>query len=224
MPEHDTLPLSDFRDYPEPEMRARATAFYAEIRRRHSLRDFSDRPVPREIIETCIRAAGTAPSGANHQPWHFAVIGDPTIKAVVREKAEAEERAFYDGKAGDEWLQALAPLGTDADKLFLETAPWLIAIFAQRRGGPEGGQDLKNYYVSESVGIATGFLIYALHHAGLATLTHTPKPMGFLNEICGRPDSERPFVLLVTGYPAEGATIPRHATVKKPLEEIASFL
>ena len=224
MPEHETLPLSDFLSYPESEMRARAAAFYEDIRRRHSLRDFSDRPVPREIIETCIRAAGTAPSGANHQPWHFAVIGDPATKALVREKAEAEERAFYGGKAGEEWLQALAPLGTDADKPFLETAPWLIAIFAQRRGGPETGQDLKNYYVSESVGIATGFLICALHHAGLATLTHTPKPMGFLNEICGRPDSERPFVLLVTGYPAADATIPRSATIKKPLEEIASFL
>ncbi len=224
MPEHETLPLSDFLSYPESEMRARAEAFYAEIRRRHSLRDFSDRPVPREIIETCIRAAGTAPSGANHQPWHFAVIGDPATKALVREKAEAEERAFYGGKAGEEWLEALAPLGTDADKPFLETAPWLIAIFAQRRGGPETGQDLKNYYVSESVGIATGFLICALHHAGLATLTHTPKPMGFLNQICARPDSERPFVLLVTGYPAADTTIPRSATIKKPLEEIASFL
>ena len=224
MSEHETLPLSDFRSYPEPEMQARAAAFYDEIRRRHSLRDFSDRPVPRAIIETCIRAAGTAPSGANHQPWHFAAIGDPATKALVREKAEAEERAFYGGKAGEEWLEALAPLGTDAEKPFLETAPWLIAIFAQRRGGPEAGQDLKNYYVSESVGIATGFLICALHHAGLATLTHTPKPMGFLNEICGRPDSERPFVLLVTGYPAADARIPRHATIKKALEEISSFL
>ena len=224
MSEHETLPLSDFRSYPEPEMQARAAAFLDEIRRRHSLRDFSDRPVPRAIIETCIRAAGTAPSGANHQPWHFAAIGDPATKALVREKAEAEERAFYGGKAGEEWLEALAPLGTDAEKPFLETAPWLIAIFAQRRGGPETGQDLKNYYVSESVGIATGFLICALHHAGLATLTHTPKPMGFLNEICGRPDSERPFVLLVTGYPAADARIPRHATIKKALEEISSFL
>ena len=224
MPPRDHLPLSDFQARPEAEIRARAEAFHAEIRRRHSLRDFSDRPVPRDIIETCLRAAGTAPSGANHQPWHFAVIGDPAVKAEVREKAEAEERAFYGGKAGAEWLEALAPLGTDAEKPFLETAPWLIAIFAQRRGGPEAGLDLKNYYVSESVGIATGFLICALHHAGLATLTHTPKPMGFLNEICGRPDSERPFVLLVTGYPAADATIPRHATIKKPLEEIASFL
>ena len=223
MQPHDSLPLADFVEYPVDEMRRRAEAFHAEIQRRHSLRDFSDRPVPREIIETCIRAAGTAPSGANHQPWHFAVIGDPAIKAVVREQAEAEERAFYDGKAGEDWLQALSPLGTDAEKPFLETAPWLIAVFAQRRGGPQAGQDLKNYYVSESVGIATGFLICALHHAGLAALTHTPKPMGFLNEICGRPESERPFVLLVTGYPADDATIPRHATVKKPLAEIASF-
>lgn len=223
MQPHDSLPLSDFVEYSVEEMRRRAEAFHAEIRRRHSLRDFSDRPVPRGIVETCIRAAGTAPSGANHQPWHFAAIGDPAVKAVVREKAEAEERAFYGGKAGEDWLQALSPLGTDAEKPFLETAPWLIAVFAQRRGGPEAGQDLKNYYVSESVGIATGFLICALHLAGLATLTHTPKPMGFLNEICGRPESERPFVLLVTGYPAADATIPRHATIKKPLEEIASF-
>ena len=224
MQPHDSLPLADFAEYPVEVMRRRAEAFYGEVRRRHSLRDFSDRPVPREIIEHCLRAAGTAPSGANHQPWHFAVIGDPAVKALVREKAEAEERAFYDGKAGEDWLEALAPLGTDAEKPFLEIAPWLIAIFAQRRGGPEAGMDLKNYYVSESVGIATGFLICALHHAGLATLTHTPKPMGFLNEICGRPESERPFVLLVTGYPAAEATIPRHATTKKPLEEIASFL
>ena len=220
----DHLPLTDFREYPQDGMRARAEAFYREIRRRHSLRDFSDRPVPRGIIEHCLRAAGTAPSGANHQPWHFAVIGDPAVKALVREKAEAEERAFYGGKAGAAWLEALAPLGTDAEKPFLETAPWLIAIFAQRCGGPEAGMDLRNYYVSESVGIATGFLICALHHAGLATLTHTPKPMGFLNEVCGRPESERPFVLLVTGYPAADATIPRQATVKKPLEEITSFL
>lgn len=220
----DHLPLTDFREYPQDGMRARAEAFYREIRRRHSLRDFSGRPVPRGIIEHCLRAAGTAPSGANHQPWHFAVIGDPAVKALVREKAEAEERAFYGGKAGAAWLKALAPLGNDAEKPFLETAPWLIAIFAQRRGGPEAGMDLKNYYVSESVGIATGFLICALHHAGLATLTHTPKPMGFLNEVCGRPESERPFVLLVTGYPAPDATIPPHATVKKPLEEITSFL
>lgn len=224
MREHDSLPLSDFIEYPPDEMRTRAEALYADLRRRHSLRDFSPRPVPRAVIETAIRTAGTAPSGANHQPWHFAVIGDSAVKAQVREKAEAEEQAFYAGKAGEEWLDALEPLGTDADKPFLETAPWLIAIFAQRRGGPGAGMDRKNYYVSESVGIATGFLICALHHAGLATLTHTPKPMGFLNEICGRPDAERPFILLVTGYPAEDARIPRHATLKKPLEEIASFL
>ena len=225
MREHDSLPLSDFIEYPPDEMLAHGPRrYYADLRRRHSLRDFSPRPVPRAVIETAIRTAGTAPSGANHQPWHFAVIGDPAVKAQVREKAEVEERAFYAGKAGEEWLEALEPLGTDADKPFLETAPWLIAIFAQRRGGPEAGMDLKNYYVSESVGIATGFLICALHHAGLATLTHTPKPMGFLNEICGRPESERPFILLVTGYPAEDARIPRHATLKKPLEEIASFL
>ena len=223
MPDQDRLPLSDYREYPLAEMRQRAEDFYAEVRRRHSLRAFSDRPVPRDIIEQCLLAAGTAPSGANHQPWHFAVIGDPAVKKEVRERAEAEERAFYAGRAGAEWLAALDPLGTEPDKPFLEAAPWLIAVFAQRRGGPKAGDDRKNYYVTESVGIATGILICALHHCGLATLTHTPAPMTFLNEICNRPESEKPFVLLVTGYPAEGATIPAAATVKKPLEAIASF-
>ncbi|MFC4347470.1 nitroreductase family protein [Kordiimonas lipolytica] len=225
MQPHDSLPLSDFIEYPQDEMRARAQAFYDEIKRRHTVRDFSDRPVPRDIIDNCLRAAGTAPSGANHQPWHFALIGSPDVKAQVREKAEQEERAFYnEGRASDEWLDALSALGTDAHKPYLETAPWLIAIFAQRRGGVEAGMSRKNYYVPESVGIATGFLISALHHAGLATLTHTPKPMNFLNEICGRPADERPYILLVTGYPAEGATIPVHATIKKPLEDIVSYL
>ena len=223
MKQHDSVALTDFHEYPPDEMAARARAFYDDIRRRHTIRAFADKPVPRAIVEDCIRAAGTAPSGANHQPWHFAVIGSADVKARVRAAAEAEERAFYDGRAGQEWLDALDPLGTDADKPYLETAPWLIAIFAQRRGGVAAGQDRKNYYINESVGIATGFLICALHHAGLATLTHTPKPMSFLNEICGRPESERPFVLLVTGFPADDATIPRHATVKKPLAEIASF-
>ncbi|WP_286828882.1 MULTISPECIES: nitroreductase family protein [Kordiimonas] len=225
MQPHDNLPLSDYIEYPEAEMRTRAQDFYNEIKRRHTVREFSDRPVPREIIDTCLRAAGTAPSGANHQPWHFAVIGSPEVKAQVREKAEQEERAFYnEGRASDEWLDALSALGTDAHKPYLESAPWLIAIFAQRRGGVEAGMSRKNYYVPESVGIATGFLIGALHHVGLATLTHTPKPMNFLNEICDRPADERPYILLVTGYPAEGATIPVHATIKKPLEDIVSYL
>lgn len=225
MQPHDNVPLPDYVEYDEGEMRARAAGFLADIRRRHTVRDFSDRPVPREIIEDCIRAAATAPSGANHQPWHFALISDPAIKAKVRLRAEAEERGFYDeGKAGEEWLDALAPLGTDASKPYLESAPWLIAIFAQRRGGVEVGMERKNYYVAESVGIATGFLIAALHNAGLATLTHTPKPMNFLNEICGRPEHERAFILLVAGYPAEGATVPKHALIKKPFEDIVTFL
>lgn len=224
MKEHDSVPLSDFVELPPEQMQARAEAFLALLRRRHTLRDFSDRPVPRALIETCLKAAGTAPSGANHQPWCFCCIADPKIKSQVRQAAEAEERAFYGGKAGEEWLDALRPLGTDADKPFLEKAPWLIAIFAQKRGGLEAGDKRKNYYINESVGIATGFLIAALHDAGLATLTHTPNPMGFLNEICQRPDSEKPFLLLVVGYPAKSARIPTHALKKKPLEEIASFL
>lgn len=217
------VPLPDYVEYPPDEMARRAEAFRAEISRRHTVRDFSPRPVPRAIIETCLIAAGTAPNGANHQPWHFAVIGDPAIKSRIRAEAEEEERAFYAGKAGEEWLAALKPLGTDASKPFLETAPWLIAIFGARSSPSADGVMRKNYYVPESVSIATGFLIAALHHAGLATLTHTPSPMGFLNSICRRPAAEKPYILLVTGYPAPDATIPRHATEKKPLAEIASF-
>lgn len=224
MQDHDRLPLMDYQEYPVDEMTRRADWFYSEIRRRHTVREFSDRPVPRSIIETCLRAAGTAPSGANHQPWFFSAIGTPELKKQVRESAEVEERAFYGGKAGAEWLDALKPLGTDASKPYLETAPWLIAIFAQRQGGVRAGIQRQNYYVTESVGIATGFLIAALHHAGLATLTHTPKPMNFLNTLCNRPDTERPYLLLVTGYPAPGATVPVHATIRKPLEEISQFL
>ncbi|WP_284178275.1 nitroreductase family protein [Rhabdaerophilum sp. SD176] len=226
MPTRDfeSVPLPDYREYPLEEMRERAETFRAEIARRHTVRDFSPRPVPRDIIETCLRAAGTAPNGANHQPWHFAVIGDPALKARIRTAAEEEERAFYAGKAGEEWLAALRPLGTDPQKPFLEIAPWLIAIFGARSSPSADGVMRKNYYVPESVSIATGFLIAALHHAGLATLTHTPSPMGFLNEICRRPAQEKPYILLVTGYPAGDAHIPRHATEKKPLAEIASFL
>jgi iodotyrosine deiodinase len=218
------VPLPDYRELPVAEMRRRAEDFYAAIRRRHTVRDFSDRPVPRDIIETCLKAAGTAPNGANHQPWHFCVIGDAAVKRRIREAAEAEEKEFYAGKAGEEWLKALAPLGTDADKPFLETAPWLIAVFGARRSVSADGVKRKNYYVPESVNIAVGFLIAALHQAGLATLTHTPAPMGFLNDICGRPDEEKPYILMVVGYPADNATIPAHAMEKKPLAEIASFL
>ncbi|KAF0229350.1 MAG: Nitroreductase family [Beijerinckiaceae bacterium] len=218
------VPLPDYEEYPAAEMLARAEAFRAMVARRHTVRDFSSRPVPRALIETCLRAAGTAPNGANHQPWHFTVIGNPALKTRIRVAAEEEERAFYAGKAGEEWLKALAPLGTDPNKPFLEEAPWLIAIFGARSSASVDGVMRKNYYVPESVSIATGFLIMALHQAGLATLTHTPSPMGFLNEICQRPPNEKPYILLVTGYPAVDATIPRHALDKKPLEEIASFL
>ena len=220
----EPVPLPDYREYPLEDMRLRAEAFRAEIARRHTVRDFAPRPVPQDIIETCIRAAGTAPNGANHQPWHFAAISNPEVKARIRQAAEEEERAFYAGKAGEEWLAALKPLGTDPLKPFLEIAPWLIAIFGARSSPSADGVSRKNYYVPESVSIATGFLITALHHAGLATLTHTPSPMGFLNEICRRPPQEKPYILLVVGYPAEDAHIPRHATEKKPLAEIASFL
>jgi nitroreductase len=223
MKEHDAIPLPDRMDYPHPQMIERAQAFYEEMRRRHTVREFSDQPVPREVIEYAVKAAGTAPSGANHQPWYFSIIGSAELKKELRERAEAEERAFYSGKAGEEWLDALTPLGTDDQKPYLETAPWIIAIFGQRKGGIRKGVERQNYYVPESVGIAMGFLISALHHSGVATLTHTPKPMTFLNDMCGRPASEKPYLLLVCGYPADGATVPVHAKVKKPFEEIAEF-
>ena len=216
------LPHTDFQTYSQEEMIRRAADFYADIKRRRTIRDFSDQPVPREIIENCLLAAGTAPNGANLQPWHFVVISDPAIKANIREAAEEEERDFYERRAPKEWLEALAPLGTDANKPFLETAPYLIAIFAQSYALLDDDTRVKNYYVQESVGIATGFLIAALHHAGLGTLTHTPSPMNFLNEILDRPKNERPYLLLVVGYPADDATVP--AITKKPLDEIATFL
>lgn len=221
---YEPIPLPDYAERPVDEMRQRARAFFDGIRTRHTVREFSSRPVSRDIIEQCLLAAGTAPSGANHQPWHFSVITDPALKRRVREGAEAEEREFYAGRAGQEWLEALKPLGTDADKSFLEIAPYLICIFGARRSPGADGRTRKNYYVPESVGIATGFLIAALHTAGLATLTHTPAPMGFLNDICGRPENDKPYILLVTGYPAAHATIPAYATEKKPLGEIATFL
>ena len=215
------VPLPDYREYPPEEMRRRAREFRAEMQRRRTVRDFSDRPVSREILDESLVAAGTAPNGANMQPWHFVVVGDPDVKRRIRVAAEEEEREFYEQRAPQEWLDALAPLGTDADKPFLETAPWLIAIFVQRYGVLPDGRKVKHYYPIESVGIATGILITALHHAGLATLTHTPSPMGFLNEILGRPSNERPFLLLVVGYPSEDAEVPDLS--KKPLAEIASY-
>jgi nitroreductase len=203
-------------------MRRRAAEVLADLRRRRTVRHFSDRPVDRAIIEDCLLAAGTAPSGANLQPWHFVVVSDPALKRQIREGAEKEEREFYGGRAPQEWLDALAPLGTDEHKPFLETAPYLIAIFAQSYGVLPDGRKVKNYYVQESVGIATGMLITALHHAGLASLTHTPSPMGFLNVILQRPANERPFLLLVVGHPAADAQVPDIG--KKALAEIATFL
>lgn len=221
MAEPRFVPLPAYREYPPDEMRLRATAFLDDIARRRTVRNFSSRPVPRAIVEACVRAAATAPSGANMQPWHFAVIGHAAMKRRIREAAEEEERAFYRERAPQEWLDALAPLGTDDRKPFLETAPWLIAIFAEAYGQLPDGRRVKHYYVQESVGIATGFLIAALHHAGLATLTHTPSPMGFLNELLDRPANERPYLLLVVGYPAEDARVP--AVTKRPFEEVCSF-
>jgi nitroreductase len=217
---YEPLPLPDRREMTDDQMRAAARALYDELRTRHTVRDFSDRAVPEEVIADCVRAAGTAPSGANHQPWHFVAIADPAMKARIRAAAEAEEEKFYAGGAGAEWLRALEPIGTGADKPHLTTAPWLIVVFAQRYGVTKDGARYKNYYVPESVGIATGFLIAALHRAGLSCLTHTPNPMKFLNALCDRPEHEKPVMILVVGHPSENATVPRVAKIKKPLEEI----
>lgn len=216
------IPLDMYREYPTAEMATRARGFFEELQRRRTVRDYAPRPVERSVIEDCLRAAGTAPSGANLQPWHFVAVNDPTVKRQIREAAEAEEREFYGGRAPQDWLDALAPIGTDAHKPFLELAPYLIAIFAQSYGVAEDGGRIKHYYVTESVGIATGMLITALHYAGLATLTHTPSPMNFLNQILGRPANERPFLLLVVGYPAADATVPK--IEKKALADYTTFL
>lgn len=214
--------LTGYQQFDPDTMARRAASFYEEVKRRRTVRDFSDRAVPRAVIEHCLRAAGTAPNGANLQPWHFVAVSDPAIKRKIREGAEGEERAFYSGKAPQEWLDALAPLGTDEHKPFLETAPWLIVIFGESYGELPDGRKVKHYYTQESVGIATGILITAVHHAGLVSLTHTPSPMGFLNEILDRPARERPYLVLVVGYPAAGATVPD--ITKKPLDAIATFL
>jgi nitroreductase len=216
---YQPLPLPDRLEVPDP--LAAARAHLALMRRRHSVRHYDPaRPVPQEVIAACIATAGTAPSGANHQPWHFAAIADPAMKARIRAAAEEEERAFYAGGAGDEWLAALEPIGTGVDKPHLTLAPWLIVVFAQRYGITQDGTRYKNYYVPESVGIATGFLIAALHHAGLVCLEHTPNPMKFLPALCGRPDSEKAVMILPVGYPAADATVPAVAKRKKPLAEI----
>ncbi len=214
------VPL-DFRPRAPAELGPRAHAFADELIRRRTVREFSDRPVPREAIEAAIDAARHAPSGANQQPWHFVAVSEPDLKRRIRLAAEAEERAFYAGRASQEWLDALAPLGTDSDKPFLEIAPWLIVCFAEQHGRNADGAKTKNYYVPESVGIACGFLIATLHMAGLATLTHTPSPMGFLRDLLGRPTNEKAWMIVVTGHPAPGATVP--AITKKPLAAIATF-
>ncbi len=222
MSDYPTVPLTGYEEYTVDEMRRRAEAFYAEVDRRRTVREFSGRPVPREIIENALKAASTAPSGANLQPWHFVVVSGAETKKKIREAAEVEEREFYERRASSEWLEALAPLGTDSNKPFLETAPYLIAIFLQKFGTLPDGRKVKHYYPVESTGIATGILITALHHAGLATLTHTPSPMKFLNDILGRPKNERPFLLLVAGYPADDAEVPD--IERKPLEAFSSFV
>lgn len=214
--------LSSYIEYPVDEMKQRAIDFRKDMQRRRTVRHFSDRPIPREIIEECLLTAGTAPNGANLQPWHFVVISDPKVKHEIRIAAEEEEKEFYNRRAPEEWLEALAPLGTDELKPFLETAPYLIAIFGKNHSELPDGRKVKNYYVNESVGIATGMLVTAIHNTGLVSLTHTPSPMGFLNDILKVPSDERPFLLLITGYPAEDAEVP--VIQKKSLDEIATFI
>ncbi|MEM6760868.1 MAG: nitroreductase family protein [Pseudomonadota bacterium] len=216
-------PLERRRAVSDEEARTRADEFYAEIKRRRTVRDYDTRAVPKEVIEACIAAAGTAPSGANQQPWHFVAVRDPETKAKIREAAEAEERKFYDGGASDEWLEALAPIGTDAHKPHLTDAAWLIVVFAQRFGTGEDGSKVKHYYVPESVGIATGMLLTALHMSGLVTLTHTPNPMGFLRTLLDRPDNEKATMIIAVGHPSADATTPTIAKIKKPLEEILTI-
>jgi nitroreductase len=217
---YDPIPL-DFTEYPPDQMRERAAWFYELMAQRRSVRDFSDRPVPRALIEDAIRTAGTAPSGANRQPWQFVAVDNPDLKREIREAAEEEEREFYENRVTEEWEEALSHLGTDWRKPYLETAPWLVVCFAEQYGIDEDGEKTKNYYVQESVGIACGLFITAIHHMGLATLTHTPAPMNFLREILNRPDNERPYILFPVGYPAEDATVPD--IDKKPLDDIVQW-
>lgn len=218
----EPVALPDRHDMDDAAMATSALQFKDFMAKRHSVRDFSARPVPRDIISACIATAGLAPSGANHQPWFFVAVSDAKRKHEIRLAAEEEEQAFYKGGAGDEWLKALEPIGTDASKPHLDIAPWLIVIFAQRYGVLDDGTRYKNYYVPDSVGIATGFLIAALHHAGLTALTHTPNPMKFLNGLLDRPASEKPIMILAVGHPADDATVPAVAKIKKPLAEIMS--
>lgn len=221
--DYEPIPLPDHADLTPDEMKAEAEAFASFMRKRHSIRDFKPDPVDPKVVEACIAAAGSAPSGANQQPWHFVAIRDPQMKARIREAAEQEEERFYAGGGGDAWLRALEPIGTGVSKPHLDIAPWLIIIFAQR-WGERDGERVKHYYVPESVGIATGVLITALHHAGLSCLTHTPNPMGFLNDLCARPSNEKPIMILAVGHPADDAVVPAAAKRKKPLSEIMTLL
>ena len=216
------VPLDSYREYPQEQMKRRAASFRIDMQRRRSVRSFSSKPVPREVIEDCLLTAGSAPSGANMQPWYFVVVDEPDLKKRIRQAAEEEEYKFYHGNAGDQWLDALSPLGTDYQKPFLETAPYLIVIFSRSYSLSPDGQKVKHYYVRESVGIATGLLIAAVHNTGLVTLPYTPARMGFLNNILGRPENERPFLVLVVGYPAEKAMVPE--IKKKSLNEISTFV
>ncbi len=223
MKEHPRLPLATYVERPVDEITARAQKFADRMHLRRTVRDFSDRPVPRDIVENVIRAAGSAPSGANQQPWHFVAVSNPDVKREIRIAAEAEEHEFYVNKrAGEEWLGALTHLGTDEHKPFLETAPWLIVVFGQRYGIDANGERIKHYYTPESVGIAMGMLITAVHHAGLVSLTHTPAPMKFLNEVLRRPEHEAPYLILVVGYPADDATVP--AISRKSMDVIATIV
>lgn len=216
------IPLPNYREYTPEDMTARAQEFNIEMQHRRTVRQFSGRPVPKEVIENCIRAAGSAPSGANMQPWHFVVVSDPNIKKEIRIGAEKEEQEFYEHRATPEWLEAIAPLGTDGDKPFLEIAPYLIVVFMERYGLLPDGRKIKRFYPVESVGLATGLLIAAVHHAGLVSLTHTPSPMKFLNTILNRPTHEVPFLILVVGYPTQDAVVPQ--IERKPLSEIMTSL
>lgn len=221
---YEAIDLPDRLNFGDDEMTDRSIAFLSQLRQRHSVRDFSDRAVPQEVIENAIRAAASAPSGANHQPWHFVAVRNAEIKHKIRHAAEEEERKFYTESASDEWLNALAPLGTDSTKTHLTQAAWLIIVFAQRWGEFDDGSRYKNYYVQESVGIATGFLLTTLHHVGVATLTHTPNPMGFLRNLLKRPTSEKAVMIIAVGHAAQNAKIPKVSTIKKPFQEIATII
>lgn len=221
---YEPIKLPDRVQLSEDEAIQKSQIFFKYMCKRHSVRDFSTNPISKQIIENIVAAAGRAPSGANQQPWHFVAIQDLGMKKMIREAAEKEEQSFYTGGASDEWISALEPIGTGISKSHLTEAPWLIIVFAERFGKKTDGSRRKNYYVPESVGIATGFLITAIHNAGLVCLEHTPNPMKFLNDLCGRPDNEKPIMILPVGHPSDDANIPKAAKFKKPLNEILTVL